>query len=665
MGVQIPLHARQRLRGLAGGGADARHDAHTLRLDEYPALFTYLAPDGRTEGIVGAAEPLTVPAGIQDRLLHGGNGALGIVCLGIQTQMTADIRPDAAVFHEHTGDKHAFRHRPLTGSGGLKALAGMGGEAVEVQTVVPVGAADQRQTVGPQVVDGIAEAAPQVLQQRLLRAGFRVEGHRLVQNGPVARLAEVGVRSGNEPQRVVVKAAAHSQVALLGQGLVLVIGAAVGELGGGNVQDAFPCPLEDHVDEAQQVLTGVTEAHAPAHTAFEVAGGTAHVEGDHALVLVPDVYHAVQLLVTGGHLIAVQQPAPMVPQGGKRPVKGCVGAVALHHGVGLFLVDDAGSAPFGVLRIFNVAQAQQQGLGCAGGQRQRELHGAYRRPAVSHAAGAGTVFHRLGHGRRAIHAYKGVAAGVKALVRAVCPQHGVVIPALAVLGLVIDGVGLQLHLANGEIALKIGAVVHGVPQAELRIGKQRHCAGRITLVGDGQPGQQAVVALGHQHFLTDGYAVFGAAEDRIAQSVAALILVQLRLRGLPAGVPDGVAVLDVYMKAVAVQRAVVIAVAGQTAETGIPVEGVTAGCVGHQRKKVLAAQVIDPRQRCAGCLDHIFAFCVVEVAKAHKNVSFRSRRGAGADITKTIKAYMDMRSIERVAHFCVKSKLFFSQFHKK
>ena len=299
LGVQIPLHARQRLRGLTGGGADARHDAHTLGLDEYLALFTYPAPDGRAKGVVGAAEPLTVPAGIHYRLLHGGDGALGIVCLGVQTQMTADIRPGAAVFHEHTGDKHAFRHRPLTGSGGLKALAGMSGEAVEVQTVVPVGAADQRQTVGPQVVDGIAEAAPQVLQQRLLRAGFCVEGHRLVQNGPVARLAEVGVRSGNEPQRVVVKAAAHSQVALLGQGLVLVIGAAVGELGGGNVQNAFPCPLGDHVDEAQQVLTGVTEAHAP---------------------------------------------------------------------------------------------AQQQGLGCAGGQRQRELHGAYRCPAVSHAAGAGTVF---------------------------------------------------------------------------------------------------------------------------------------------------------------------------------------------------------------------------------------------------------------------------------
>lgn len=53
LGVQIPLHARQRLRGLAGGGADACHDAHTLGLDEYPALFTYLAPDGRAKGVVG------------------------------------------------------------------------------------------------------------------------------------------------------------------------------------------------------------------------------------------------------------------------------------------------------------------------------------------------------------------------------------------------------------------------------------------------------------------------------------------------------------------------------------------------------------------------------------------------------------------------------------
>lgn len=57
-------------------------------------------------------------------------------------------------------------------------------------------------------------------------------------------------------------------------------------------------------------------------------------------------------------------------------------------------VDEAQQVLTGVTEAH--AQAQQQGLGCAGGQRQRELHGAYRRPAVSHAAGAGTVFHAWG-----------------------------------------------------------------------------------------------------------------------------------------------------------------------------------------------------------------------------------------------------------------------------
>ena len=41
-------------------------------------------------------------------------------------------------------------------------------------------------------------------------------------------------------QRVIVEAGAHVPVALFGQGLVLVVGAAVLKLGGGNVQDTAP-----------------------------------------------------------------------------------------------------------------------------------------------------------------------------------------------------------------------------------------------------------------------------------------------------------------------------------------------------------------------------------------------------------------------------------------
>ena len=51
------------------------------------------------------------------------------------------------------------------------------------------------------------------------------EGGR-VQNGPVACLAEVGVCSGNESQRVIVKAAANRQIALFRQGLIVQIPAA-------------------------------------------------------------------------------------------------------------------------------------------------------------------------------------------------------------------------------------------------------------------------------------------------------------------------------------------------------------------------------------------------------------------------------------------------------
>ena len=55
----------------------------------------------------------------------------------------------------------------------------------------------------------------------------------------------------------------------------------------------------------------------------------------------------------------------------------------------------------------------------------------------------------------------------------------------------------------------------------------------------------------------------------IAQAVAALIAVQLCLGGLPAGVPDGIAVLDIEIVAVAVQRHGIVAVTGQAEQLGV------------------------------------------------------------------------------------------------
>ncbi len=68
--------------------------------------------------------------------------------------MVAQVGVLAAVLDEHARDEHAFGHRAFAGAGDLEALAGVLGEAVQVQAVVPVGAADERQAVGAEVGDG-------------------------------------------------------------------------------------------------------------------------------------------------------------------------------------------------------------------------------------------------------------------------------------------------------------------------------------------------------------------------------------------------------------------------------------------------------------------------------------------------------------------------------
>ncbi len=53
--------------------------------------------------------------------------------------------------------------------------------------------------------------------------------------------------------------------------------------------------------EAEQVLAGIPKSHAAPDTGLKVGCGTAHVKGYHTLVLVPDIYHAVQLFLGRGN----------------------------------------------------------------------------------------------------------------------------------------------------------------------------------------------------------------------------------------------------------------------------------------------------------------------------------------------------------------------------
>ena len=239
--IQPLFHALQRLRSLTALPANAGHNTHTLRFDKDLALRTLFAAHRLAKGIVGAAEPCSVPASRQRGLLHGLNALAGSGRFLIQMQVVAQFGVLPAILDEHTGDEHALGYRTLAGAGDLKALTRVLGEAVQVQAVVPVGAANERQAVGAKVRNGEVEAAAQMFQQRLGLGLVIIERHLLIQDAPVSGLPQVGGSAGDEPQRVVVEASADVAVSLFGQRLILMVSTAILKLGGRNVQNALPC----------------------------------------------------------------------------------------------------------------------------------------------------------------------------------------------------------------------------------------------------------------------------------------------------------------------------------------------------------------------------------------------------------------------------------------
>ena len=72
--------------------------------------------------------------------------------------------------------------------------------------------------MGAEVGAGEAEAAAQMLHEGLCLARIVVKSNGLVQNGPVAGLAEIGGGACDEPERVIVEAGANIAVAFLVRG---------------------------------------------------------------------------------------------------------------------------------------------------------------------------------------------------------------------------------------------------------------------------------------------------------------------------------------------------------------------------------------------------------------------------------------------------------------
>ena len=80
---------------------------------------------------------------------------------------------------------------------------------------------------------------------------------------------------------------------------------------------------------------------------------------------------------------------------------------------------------------------------------------ADRRPSVSDAVIADSGFHRAGIACAVIKTDEFIAARIEAAYVLVYMEHRVMVPALAVFGLVVYGAALDFHLAYGKIPLEV------------------------------------------------------------------------------------------------------------------------------------------------------------------------------------------------------------------
>ena len=158
------------LRGPSIGEPDAGHDADALRLDEDLAFVVLGRADRLAEVVVGAPEPVTVPSvGVDgpDHLLRG-------TATGGRPPRRRALSPATHGHlvrgeHEQPGDEHRLGHPAVAVLRRLERLARRVREAVEVEAVVPVGTADERQPVRAEPFERVVDGAPQVVLEAAAR----------------------------------------------------------------------------------------------------------------------------------------------------------------------------------------------------------------------------------------------------------------------------------------------------------------------------------------------------------------------------------------------------------------------------------------------------------------------------------------------------------------
>ena len=434
-----------------------------------------------------------------------------------------------------------------------------------------------------------------MLKEADFRARLVVPRHHFVEDGEVAGLFDVGHGAEDEPHRVVVETASDVVVAPFCERLVLVVASSVGELCGCDVDDALSSARRNLMYEAYEVLVAVAEAHTAAYSALEEAGGTREVECHHALVLVPDVHHSVQFLVSALHAVAVQQVVPVAAElveglvhlfHGAELADGFLCLYLIYNGtVELSERSDETFRWFCVLfflRHLHVTEQEYEAFLFAWLQFHFHIVRGNGAPSVSDGVLRLSVHDHIGVGKLVVQSDERLPVGVEALYGSVDMVESKVVAALLVLCFVVDGGAVNLHFAGREVALEVLHVRGCIPQTPFGEREQ------LQLLHFGRGVFQREL-LHFAPFLQRNekehrgfYAVLAACDARVAHAVAALVAVERCLAGFPAWVPHCSVVVDIEVSSAVVHRDAVVTVAGDASELCILEEGVATCCVRNQ-----------------------------------------------------------------------------------
>ena len=284
------------------------------------------------------------------------------------------------------------------------------------------------------------------------------------------------------------------------------------------------------------------------------------------------------------------------------------------HGFGLGLVDHVLGLELLFLPVLDVSEHEDEVLLLAGLELYLDVVRCHGAPAVGLAVARASFHHGLGVAELVVEAHERFAVGVVAVDGDVDAVEGVVVAALLVFGLVVDDRAVDFDLAGREVALEVLHVGGGVPEAPFGEREELDAAHHV-----GGVGQRQLLDFGPRVQRDEeedaGFdAVLEAGDAGVAHAVAALVFVERRLAGLPAGRPHGAAVVDVEVASAVVHRHVVVAITGDAAELGVLVERISAGGVGDEREEILVAQIVYPRPGRGRVGDDVFAVGVVKMS---------------------------------------------------